>query len=57
MVAQKGGGICNLRGVQELAENGPEQPDFIEPPSSKGVGLETFRGPFHLSYSVILFYN
>lgn len=57
MVAQKGGGISNLRGVQELAENGPEQPDFIEPPLSKGVGLETFRGPFHLSYSVILFYN
>lgn len=57
MVAQKGGGISNLGGVQELAENGPEQPDFIEPPLSKGVGLETSRSPFHLSYSVILFYN
>jgi len=57
LVAQKGGGISSLGIVQELSENGPEQLDFIELALSKGVGLETSTGTFHLNYSEILFYN
>lgn len=43
-VAEKRGGISSLGDVQELTENGSEQPGLIEPALSKGVELETSRG-------------